>query len=75
MTLSLTGETAADRQRARDEIIGTKAADFKEFAARLGALKEKGSVVVFGSQAALEQANESLPADAKLHVEPAIRHL
>lgn len=62
----LSGESAADRQRFRDELLGTSAADFKDFARRLGAVKEVGRTVVFGSQSALDEANKSLPTKLKL---------
>ena len=68
----LTDETDEARQRWRDEVLATSAADFKAFAQKLEAIKEEGSVVVFGSQTALEKANESLPQQRKLKIEPAI---
>jgi presequence protease len=70
----LTGETAADRQQWRDQVLNTNAADFKDFASRLKTLNEDGnaSVVIFGSQAALEAANLALPANQKLTLSQAI---
>ncbi|MCX6044703.1 MAG: peptidase M16, partial [Chloroflexi bacterium] len=54
---TLLGETEADRQQTRDEILSTSARDFKAFADVLDAVKEQGRVVVMGSQEALEAAN------------------
>jgi Zn-dependent M16 (insulinase) family peptidase len=70
----LTGETAADRQMWRDQILNTNSGDFKDFALKLKALKEGGStsVVVFGSQAALDAANLALPEGQKLALSQAI---
>jgi len=69
----LTNETDEARQQWRDEVLGTSADDFKSFAQKLEAIKEDGSVVVFGSQTALEKANETLPENKKLKIEAAIR--
>lgn len=68
----LSGETAADRQKARTEILNASAADFKEFADHLKKLRETGSVAIFGSQAALDDANSKLPADKQLIIEQAL---
>lgn len=70
----LTGETAADRQMWRDQVLNTNAGDFNEFANKLKAFKEEGktSVVVFGSQAALDAANLVLPEGQKLNLSQAI---
>lgn len=70
----LTGETAADRQQWRDQVLNTNAADFKDFANKLKSLSDEGnaSVVVFGSQAALEAANLALPEGQKLTLSQAI---
>lgn len=53
----LSGDTDTDRQRMRDEILGTTPADFKAFADVLDQVSDKGLVVVLGSQAAIEAAN------------------
>jgi hypothetical protein len=53
----LTGDTDQARQRMRDEILGTTRADFRAFADTLDQVKDKGLVVVLGSQAAIEAAN------------------
>jgi Zn-dependent M16 (insulinase) family peptidase len=66
----LTGESAADRQKWRDQVLGTNPADFKDFAEKLRKIKSDGSVVVFGSQAALDAASAEL-GENKLIVEQA----
>jgi hypothetical protein len=53
----LIGDTDEDRQRMRDEILSTTAADFRAFAEVLHQVKEKGLVVVMGSPAAIEAVN------------------
>ena len=68
----LSGETAEDRQKWRNEVLNTSAEDFAEFANRLKALKDTASVAVFGSQQSIEQANKELPDTKKLLVEQAI---
>jgi Zn-dependent M16 (insulinase) family peptidase len=73
ITLLNTGETDADRQTRRDGVIDTSVQDFKDFAQRLEKVRDNGSIVVFGSQAALDTANESLPSESKLSVETAVQ--
>ena len=68
----LTGETAADRQNWRDAVLNTNAADFSDFASKLKSMNDNASVVVFGSQAALEAANLALPEGQKLVLSQAI---
>ncbi len=53
----LLGETDASRQRTRDEVLGTTAADFRAFADVLDALRSEGRVVVLGAADALAKAN------------------
>ncbi len=55
----LVGETDESRQQARDEVLGTTAADFRAFADVLDAVAAQGRVVVLGSQEALNKANEA----------------
>jgi len=69
----LSGEAAADRQKYRDELLGTTAKDFKAFAERLKAVTDSGVAIVFGSQAALEEANAALPEGKKLKIETAVQ--
>jgi presequence protease len=58
-------ETHAERQQWREEILSTTSQDFVSFGSRLQILKEKGGVVVFGSKASLEAANQALEAQSK----------
>jgi Zn-dependent M16 (insulinase) family peptidase len=53
----LAGETDADRQRMRDEVLATSAQDFKAFAGVLDEVKQQGTVVVLGSEQAISSAN------------------
>lgn len=72
MAQFLSGESPADRQRYRDEILQASPADLKELANRLKKLRETGQVVVFGSQQAIDDANAAMKSEQeKLTVEPA----
>jgi Zn-dependent M16 (insulinase) family peptidase len=53
----LAGDTEADRQRLRDEILSTTAKDMRAFADMLELVKSKGAVVVLGSEQSIEKAN------------------
>jgi len=53
----LVGDTDEIRQRMREEILATSAADFLAFADALAQVVDRGLVVVLGSQAAIEAAN------------------
>jgi Zn-dependent M16 (insulinase) family peptidase len=64
----LSEESPEDRQRWRDEILKCSPKDFKEFAKKLNLVKEKGSVVVVGSESALATANETLPKEKALKI-------
>lgn len=72
MSRYLTNTTTEMRQKWRDEVLSTTKEDLIEFADKLRAVKTSGSTVVFGSQAALEGANEVLPGDSSLEIELAI---
>jgi Zn-dependent M16 (insulinase) family peptidase len=61
MRRHLSGDTEDLRQRMRDEILTTTAADFKTLAQVLGQVAEDGSVVVLGSEPALETVNATRP--------------
>jgi len=68
----LVGESAEDRQKSRDQVLGTSASDFKTFAERLKKVETDGISVVFGSQAALDQANAEIQdVTQKFNLEPA----
>jgi Zn-dependent M16 (insulinase) family peptidase len=53
----LVGDTDEIRQRIREEILATTAADFRNFADALDQVADRGMVVVLGSQTAIEAAN------------------
>ncbi|MEE8389797.1 MAG: insulinase family protein [Anaerolineae bacterium] len=57
MTRYLVDESDESRQHIRDQVLSTTASDFKAFANVLQQLNEQGSVVVLGSQEAIDEAN------------------
>ncbi len=57
MVRHLLQESDADRQRTRDEVLGTTLVDFRNFAEIIDAARAKARVVVMGSQQALAAAN------------------
>jgi len=57
----LSTETDEERQRMRDEVLGTTGADFKAFGRVLEAAREKGLVKVLGSEKAIQEALEKRP--------------
>jgi len=57
----LVGDTDEIRQRIREEILATTAADFQTFADALEQVADRGLVVVLGSQPAIEAANVAKP--------------
>jgi presequence protease len=57
----LTGDTEADRQRTREEVLATGNADFKAFAEALERLRTEGIVKVLGSQNAIDEASVNNP--------------
>lgn len=61
MVRYLMGESDAERQQVRDEVLGTTLADFHAFADVLDAVKATGRVVIMGSQQALTNANTERP--------------
>jgi len=56
----LVGETDETRQRMRDEVLGTTAADFRRFADVLAVASAQARVVVLGAGDAIRKANEQL---------------
>jgi presequence protease len=54
----LANVTDDDRQKIRDEILGTTKEDFKKFADVLEAMKTKGIVKILGSGKAIEELNQ-----------------
>ncbi|MGQ9904863.1 MAG: insulinase family protein, partial [Anaerolineae bacterium] len=61
MTRWLAGDTEESRQRLRDEVLSTTAADFKAFAGALEQAQREGAVVVMGSDEAIAEANARMP--------------
>jgi presequence protease len=59
----LAGVDEEYRQQRRDEILGTTATDFRNFAAVLDAVAEQGQVVILGGAEALAQERENLGLD------------
>ena len=59
MVRELTGVDDDYRQRMRDAVLATTAADFRAFGDVLARLNEVGQVVVLGSRDAIEAANEA----------------
>jgi Zn-dependent M16 (insulinase) family peptidase len=57
MVRYLTRYTDEERQRIREEVLGTGVDDFKQFAAMLEKVAQHGEVVVLGSADAIEKAN------------------
>jgi Zn-dependent M16 (insulinase) family peptidase len=58
MVRYLTHYTDEERQRIRDEVLGTTVDNFKQFARVLAELNKAGEVVVLGSAEAIEKANK-----------------
>jgi Zn-dependent M16 (insulinase) family peptidase len=67
----LNGGTPEDRQQWRDEILATNAQDFKTFADKLKKLSASGTTVVFGSETALQSANNELKDEGMMQLEHA----
>ncbi|MEW5827910.1 MAG: insulinase family protein [Chloroflexota bacterium] len=58
MVRYLTHYTDEERQRIREEVLGTTVADFKSFARVLEEVARQGEVVVMGSAEAIQKANK-----------------
>ena len=58
MVRHLIHDTDETRQKMRDEVLSTKIEDFRAFGEVLKEFNEKAQVVVLGSQAAIEAANQ-----------------
>jgi hypothetical protein len=61
MLRHLTGESEEERQKMRDQVLGTTAKDFRDFAEILDKVNRDGIVKVMGSQAAIESALATRP--------------
>jgi Zn-dependent M16 (insulinase) family peptidase len=57
----LIGDSEEARQRMREEILSTTAADIREFAGAMADVAAHGRVVVLGSEQAIEAANAERP--------------
>ena len=57
----LIGDTDESRQRMREEILSTTAADIRNFGDAMAQVAAKGRVVVLGSEQAIEAANAERP--------------
>ncbi|MBP8110393.1 MAG: hypothetical protein KAZ38_22450, partial [Caldilineaceae bacterium] len=53
----LLGSTAEERQRHRDQVLGTSVADFRQLGEVLSGFSAAGRVVVLGSADGVAQAN------------------
>jgi presequence protease len=61
MQRHLIGDTDAARQRMREEILSTTAADIRNFGDAMAEVAARGRVVVLGSEQAIEAANAERP--------------
>jgi Zn-dependent M16 (insulinase) family peptidase len=61
MARYLIGETDPARQRMREEILSTTAADIRNFADAVAEVAAHGRVVVLGSEQAIATANKERP--------------
>ena len=66
MVRYLIGDSEENRQQMRDEILSTRAADFKEMGRVLEQVKKKGIVKVLGSPTAIEEAEKDRPGWLKV---------
>jgi Zn-dependent M16 (insulinase) family peptidase len=63
LTRYLAGQTEADRQKLRDELFATTAMDFRNFAAVMDSLRDRGQIVVMGPETTLSEANRTRGGD------------
>jgi len=61
MVRELSGVTDEDLQRIREEILGTKAEDFRAFADVLDYVRNEGLVKVLGSETAIQKTMDEQP--------------
>jgi Zn-dependent M16 (insulinase) family peptidase len=62
MARLIAGETDDDLQRIREEILATKAEDFKAFADILTFFKDNGLIKILGSKSAIQKTENICPA-------------
>lgn len=61
MVRQLSGESDEDRQQIREDVLGSTATDFKDFADVLDSVKSDGLVKVLGSREAIEETLNGRP--------------
>src|SRR5262249_41388084 len=61
MQRHLIGDSDAARQKMREEILSTTAADIREFGDAMAEVAAKGRIAVIGSEQAIEGANKGAP--------------
>ena len=61
MVRYLTHVSEKDRQKIRDEVLGTTDKDFRGLAGFLDNIREKGVVKVLGSETAIRDVNQDRP--------------
>jgi Zn-dependent M16 (insulinase) family peptidase len=66
MVRYLAGETDEDRQRMREEVLGTKASDFTAFGEVLEEALKKGLIKVLGPESSLMKASAGRPGWLKI---------
>ena len=66
MVRYLIGDTEETRQQMRDEVLSTRAVDFKEMGRFLEEVKQKGIVKVLGSPTAIEAVEKDRPGWLKV---------
>jgi len=66
MVRHLSGETEEDRQRMREDVLGTTTTDFQAFGELLQSAAEKALVKVLGSQTAMDEAAGERPGWLKV---------
>jgi hypothetical protein len=66
MVRYLSGEKDEDRQRMREEVLGTTIKEFRSFGEVLEEASERALVKVLGSQTALDEASEERPGWLKV---------
>ncbi|MBN2031954.1 MAG: insulinase family protein [Deltaproteobacteria bacterium] len=62
----LSGETDSDRQKIREEILGTTVSDFRSFGKALKGAMTEGPVTVLGAESAIQQASAQKPGWLKV---------
>ena len=72
MIRHLLGVTEEDRQRWREQVLSITAADFVDFADRIDAVAQGGSVAAVASERAIADANEALPEGKRLQAKPVL---